>query len=59
VARLMGQGRSTKEIAAELNVSIKTVETHQRNLKHKLGLRTNTELLRWCVVNLLEQQQQV
>ena len=35
---LLGQGRSTQEIAATLNVSIKTIESHRENIKGKLGL---------------------
>jgi DNA-binding NarL/FixJ family response regulator len=35
---LLGQGRSTQEVAASLNVSVKTIESHRENIKGKLGL---------------------
>ncbi len=38
VFRLLGLGRSTKEIAAALGVSVKTAETHRENIKSKLDL---------------------
>jgi DNA-binding NarL/FixJ family response regulator len=34
----LGQGRSTQEIAAALNVSVKTIESHRENIKGKLSL---------------------
>ena len=38
VFEALGRGLSTREVAARLNLSIKTVETHRENIKHKLGL---------------------
>jgi DNA-binding NarL/FixJ family response regulator len=40
VLRLIALGRSTKEIAAELEIGTRTVETHRGNLMRKLGLRS-------------------
>ena len=52
VLDLIGRGRSTAEIAAELGRSVKTVEAHRNNLREKLGLQHNRELLqlsaRWA-----------
>lgn len=46
VYRLVGAGLSTKQIATELHLSVKTVETHREHLKLKLGLRNASELWR-------------
>jgi DNA-binding NarL/FixJ family response regulator len=46
VFQLIGAGMSTREIAAELKVSFKTVETHRENIKHKLGLHSAQEIVR-------------
>jgi DNA-binding NarL/FixJ family response regulator len=44
VFRLIGQGRSTRQIAETLHLSIKTIETHREHLKQKLQVETATEL---------------
>lgn len=45
VLRRVGQGRRTRDIAAELNISPKTVETHRSRIKEKLHIRTTSELV--------------
>ena len=40
----LGRGLSVSELASELNVSVKTIETHQMRMKEKLALRTAAEL---------------
>lgn len=50
VLTLLGHGLSTREIAGQLEVSIKTVETHCGHLKDKLGLKSARELLRYAVL---------
>lgn len=49
VYELMGRGRTTREVATALTISIKTVETHQANIKAKLGIRNANQLLRSAV----------
>lgn len=49
VLRLIAQGHSNKEIAAKLNISVKTVESHKTNLMEKLELRSRTEIVRYAV----------
>jgi len=51
VLALLTEGRSNKEIAVELGVSVRTVETHRERLKRKLGLRTVAELTRFALAN--------
>jgi DNA-binding NarL/FixJ family response regulator len=53
---LIGQGRSTAEIAKQLNLSVKTVETHREKIKRKLGLSSAGELMRHAVQWDLEQR---
>ena len=45
VLELLREGRTTKEIAAQLELSGRTVDIHRANLKKKLGLRTGAELI--------------
>ena len=49
VFQLIGQGKGTREIAAELHLSPKTVDVHRSHLKEKLGLRDATALIRHAV----------
>ncbi len=44
VFRLIGTGFSTRQIAEELTRSVKTIESHRENIKHKLGLDNGTAL---------------
>lgn len=52
---LIGQGKSTAEIAKQLSLSVKTVETHREKIKRKLGLTSAGELMRHAVQWDLEQ----
>ena len=45
VFRLIGEGHSTRQIAAELHLSIRTVEAYREYIKTKLNLRNATELM--------------
>ncbi|HEY3713108.1 MAG TPA: response regulator transcription factor [Jatrophihabitantaceae bacterium] len=48
VLRLLARGYAYKEIAAELYISIKTVETHASNVLRKLQLSSRHQLTRWA-----------
>ena len=45
VLLLLKSGKSTKEIAALMHLSVRTVDIHRSRIKHKLGLRTGAELI--------------
>jgi DNA-binding NarL/FixJ family response regulator len=49
VFQLIGQGRSTREIAKQLSLSSKTVDVHRSHIKEKLVLKDNTALIRHAV----------
>ena len=49
IVNLIGSGMLTREIAAKLHVSVKTVETHRAHIKEKLNLRNATQLVQFCV----------
>lgn len=49
IFQLIGQGKSTRDIAAQLNLSSKTVDVHRSNLKRKLELKDVTALIRHAV----------
>lgn len=49
IVDLIGHGMLTREIAAQLHVSIKTIETHRAHIKDKLNLRNATQLVQFCV----------
>jgi len=46
VFSLIGEGKGTRDIAAKLHLSVKTVEVHRANIKAKLQLKTATDLVR-------------
>ncbi len=49
VLQLVAAGRTSPEIAAHLNISPRTAETHRANLMRKLGLHSQAELVRYAV----------
>jgi DNA-binding NarL/FixJ family response regulator len=49
VVNLIGNGFPTREIAAKLHISIKTVETHRAHIKRKLRVGNATQLVQVCV----------
>lgn len=55
VLRLLGYGVATRDLAKELNMSVKTVDAHRRRLREKLGLRTTSELIRYASQWIAEQ----
>jgi DNA-binding NarL/FixJ family response regulator len=49
VLKLIAEARTSKEIAAELFISVKTVERHRQNILDKLGMRDRVELTRYAI----------
>ena len=49
VFQALGNGSSTAQIATQLGLSVKTIETYREHLKRKLGLRSGQELLRYAI----------
>jgi len=49
ILQLLGEGKSNKEIAARLELSLHTVETHRGNMLEKLNLRSTAELILYAV----------
>ncbi len=49
VVKLIAEGRSSKEIASLLVISVKTVERHRANILQKLEMRDRTELTRYAI----------
>jgi DNA-binding NarL/FixJ family response regulator len=49
VFRLIGDGHSTRQIAEELRLSVKTVESYQAHIKEKLSLRSARELMQHAI----------
>jgi DNA-binding NarL/FixJ family response regulator len=49
VLQLIAEGKSTKEIAARLYVSVKTVETHRKQIMDRLGIYSVAELTKYAI----------
>jgi DNA-binding NarL/FixJ family response regulator len=51
VIQLLAEGKTSKEVAVTLNLSVKTAETHRTNLMRKLSLHSVADLTRYAVRN--------
>lgn len=51
VLQLLAEGKSNKEVATSLSVSVKTVETHRANIMRKLDLHSVSDLVHYAVRN--------
>jgi DNA-binding NarL/FixJ family response regulator len=49
IFQLIGRGKSTRDIAQELNVSVHTIDSHREHIRAKLNLRSGTELIQRAV----------
>jgi two-component system NarL family response regulator len=57
VLSFLAQGLSSKQIAVQTNISIRTVDAHRRNIKAKLGLDTVADMIRYAVEHGLVRQE--
>jgi DNA-binding NarL/FixJ family response regulator len=51
IVQLLAEGKSSKEVAVSLGISVKTAETHRANIMRKLELHSVSELVRYAVKN--------
>jgi DNA-binding NarL/FixJ family response regulator len=51
IVQLVSEGKSNKEVATTLGISVKTAETHRTNVLRKLELHSVTDLVRYAVRN--------
>jgi len=51
IVQLLAEGRSNKEVAAALGISVKTAETHRARVMQKMGFHSITELVRYAIRN--------
>ena len=49
VLKLLAEGKSVKEIACDLDLSVKTVETHKFNLMRKLDIHNKAQLVQYAI----------
>ena len=49
VLQLLAEGKATKQIAAFLNVSVKTIETHRQQIMEKLDIHSVAELTKYAI----------
>ncbi|MBI5215080.1 MAG: response regulator transcription factor [Ignavibacteriae bacterium] len=50
ILKLLASGKALKEIAYDLNISVKTAETHRQHITEKLGIYTTAELTQYAIV---------
>jgi DNA-binding NarL/FixJ family response regulator len=55
VIQLLAEGKSSKEVAANLKISVKTAETHRANIMRKLNLHSVSDLVRYAIRNNIAQ----
>jgi DNA-binding NarL/FixJ family response regulator len=51
IVQLLAEGKSSKEVAVALGISVKTAETHRANIMRKLELHSVSEVVRYAVKN--------
>jgi DNA-binding NarL/FixJ family response regulator len=49
IVQFLAEGKSNKEVAGALGISVHTAETHRSNIMRKLDLRSMSELVRYAI----------
>lgn len=49
ILTMVAQGKSSKKIGQELDISVRTVETHRQNIKHKLEAKSTAEMVSYAM----------
>ncbi len=57
ILKLVAEGKSNKQIAEELQLSVRTVETHRHNLIKKLGIKNASQLVKFAVLNSINKSE--
>lgn len=55
ILQLIAEGNTSKEVAARLGITVKTVEAHRANIMNKLDLHSASQLVRYAVRNNIVQ----
>jgi DNA-binding NarL/FixJ family response regulator len=55
ILQLLAEGKSTKQVATELEITVKTAETHRSNIMRKLDLHRISDLVRYAIRNQIVQ----
>jgi DNA-binding NarL/FixJ family response regulator len=55
IVQLLAEGKTNKEVANELNITVNTVEAHRSNVMHKLALKSFSDLIRYAIRNQIIQ----
>jgi DNA-binding NarL/FixJ family response regulator len=55
IVQLIAEGKSNKQAASALSISVKTIEAHRANIMRKLRLRSVTDLVRYAIRNKIAQ----
>jgi len=55
IIQLIAEGKSNKNAAAALKISVKTIEAHRANIMRKLHLRSVSDLVRYAIRNKIVQ----
>ena len=59
IIRLVATGKANKEIAAQLGITVRTVETHRAKIMNRLGLHSVAELIHYAIRNKIVSERSI